>query len=84
MVGERPLIYSGQIKEHLLFYLQRPVQEEATGRAIQILQENPDAYLLLLSEEAQGVIAAHPNFKIVLKTDAWLRRQYQLIQYIPD
>jgi len=84
MVGERPLIYSGQIKEHLLFYLQRPVQEEATGRAIQILQENPDAYLLLLSEEAQGVIAAHPNFKIVLETDAWLRRQYQLIQYIPD
>lgn len=84
MVGERPLIHSGKIKDDLLYFLNRPVEEETTARAIQILQENPEAYLILPSEEGQGVIAAHPGFQVVLQTESWLRRQYLLIKPIPD
>jgi len=84
MVGERPLIHSEKIVDDLLYFIDRPVREETTGRAVQILQENPEAYLILKSEEGKGVIAAHPDFNIVLETDAWLRQQYQLIKNIPD
>ncbi len=84
MVGEHPLIHPRNIKEDLLFYIKRPLRLETTGRAVQILQENPDAYLILHSWEGKGVIAAYPGFQVVLETDAWLRRQYQLIKNIPD
>ncbi len=83
MVGEQPLIHSGRIREDLLFYINRPVLEETTGRAIQILKENPKAYMILDAGEGKGVIAAHADFQIVLETDLWLKRQYQLIKQIP-
>jgi len=83
MVGERSLIHAGEIADDLLYFIDRPVRQETAEKAIQILRENPEAYLILKSEEAKGVIAAHPDFNIVLETDAWLRQQYQLIKNIP-
>jgi hypothetical protein len=83
MVGDRPLIHSGKIKDDLLYFINRPVREETTGRAVQILQENPEAYLILKSEEGNRVIAAHPGLQVILETDVWLRRQYQLIKNTP-
>ncbi len=84
MAGESLLIHSGKIKEDLLYFIGRPVQEETTERAVQILRGNPEAYWVLPSELGQGVIATNPDFQIVLKTDARLRQHYQLINKIPS
>lgn len=84
IVGEQPLIYSGEFREELVYYVNRPMREETTARAIQILQENPEAYLVIQSWEGKGVIANHPGFKTVLETDAWVKRPFQLIKYFPN
>ena len=86
IVGGQPLIYSGNttIREELLFYINRAVQEETTARAVQVLQENPEGYLVLDSGLGKAVTAAHPDFKVILETDAWVKRQYQLLKYIPN
>lgn len=83
IVGERPLIHPGIIKEDLLFFIGHPVQEETTEKAVQILTENPEAYLVIPSEQGKEVIASHPDFQVVLETDHELRRHYQLINKIP-
>jgi hypothetical protein len=83
IVGEHPLIHSGIIKEDLLYFIGRPVQEETTEKAVQILTKNPEAYLVIPSEQGKEVIASHPGFQIVFETDPKLRRHYQLINKIP-
>jgi 4-amino-4-deoxy-L-arabinose transferase-like glycosyltransferase len=84
IVGERPLIHSGKIKEDLLYFIGRRVREETTAKAVQILKQNPEAHWVIPSEQGKGVLASYPDFHVVLETDAWLRRQYQLIKKIPS
>jgi hypothetical protein len=84
IVGEHSLVHSGAIREDLLYFIDRPVHEGTTERAVQILQGDREAYWVLKSEESQGTLAAHPEFKIVLETEARILHQYQLIKNIPD
>ena len=84
IAGEGPLIHSGKITEDLLYFIGRPVQEETTERAVEILEENPKAHWVILSEQGKGVIASHPDFQSVLATDRMLRQHYQLIKKIPS
>ena len=84
MVGEHPLMHLRKIREDLLFYIKPPLRIESPGRAVRILQENPEAFLILHSWEGKGMIAANPGFQVVLEIDAGKRRQFQLIKNIPD
>lgn len=83
IVGKHSLIYPGNITQDLLFYIDPPVRVVTKERAIQILRDNPEAFMILKSKESPGVIADNPEFKIVLETDIRLRRHYQLIKNIP-
>lgn len=84
LVGEHPVIHTWKVREDLLFYINRPVHEVAIPEAGPILRKKPETFLVLEIGHSELVREADPHFKVLLQTDKWVRRQFQLIQYFPD
>ncbi len=84
LVGDHPVIHTWKIREDLLYYINWPVREVAIPEAGPILRKNPETFLVLELGHSELVRGADPHFKILLQTDKRVRRQFQLIQYVPD